>query len=269
MKKKRWVLAALIVLAGIGAGTLFSGRLASDAVAVDQAKDVAGDVEAPVDQGKGWQAPDQVAAQKRAREMVPFVDTVIDECLLCRQQKLRDKGYSTKDIPHKYVLLDSPIIKKQEDRYGPVRFMHSKHASLVQDCALCHHYRPTDPEALETTRCSACHQDSFRSDHPDRIGLKAAYHMNCIECHKQMNDGPVDCTGCHLKKVPEHKDLVAKLSATPEPTEVTVECLSCHKNAGEDMLTSVHWLWKGHSPYTMDHRKEVQHGKATTALNNF
>jgi len=35
------------------------------------------------------------------------------------------------------------------------------------------------------------------------------------------------------------------------------------------MLTTVHWLWKGHSPYTMEHRKEIQHGKATTTLNNF
>jgi hypothetical protein len=35
------------------------------------------------------------------------------------------------------------------------------------------------------------------------------------------------------------------------------------------MLSSAHWLWKGHSPYTLDHRKEVEHGKATTAVNNF
>jgi len=269
MKKKRWILLALIALVGALAGTSPFWPPANGAVA---ATDVSGDSETPeaTEDGKSvWKAPDQEAAKQRALEVVPFVDTVIDECLLCRQQKLRDKGFGTEDITHKYFLLDSPIIKKQEDRYAPVRFMHSRHAALVQDCAVCHHYRPTDPQALETTRCSACHQESFRSDYPDRVGLKAAYHMNCIDCHKQMNNGPVDCTGCHLKKVPEHKELVAKLSAKPEPSEVTTACLSCHKSAGEDMLSSVHWLWKGPSSYTMDHRKEVQHGKATTTLNNF
>ena len=31
-----------------------------------------------------WQAPDQEAAKAKAQEPVPFVDTVVDECLLCR-----------------------------------------------------------------------------------------------------------------------------------------------------------------------------------------
>jgi hypothetical protein len=35
------------------------------------------------------------------------------------------------------------------------------------------------------------------------------------------------------------------------------------------MLASAHWLWKGSSSYTLEHRKEIQHGKATTAVNNF
>ena len=141
-----------------------------------------------------WKAVDQEEAKQRAHEVVSFVETVVDECRLCRQQKLRDQGYGIKDITHNYFLLDSPMIKKQEDHYGPVRFMHSKHAARIKDCALCHHYRPTDPDALETTRCSACHQEPFRSDHPERIGLKAAFHLQCMGCHKDMDKGPVDCT---------------------------------------------------------------------------
>jgi hypothetical protein len=35
------------------------------------------------------------------------------------------------------------------------------------------------------------------------------------------------------------------------------------------MLTTAHWLWKGPSPYTTGHRKDIMHGKGTTALNNF
>lgn len=215
-----------------------------------------------------WKAPDQEAAKERAKEVVPFVETVIDECLLCRQQKLRDMGLSTKDIPDTYFLLDSPIIKKQEDHYGPVRFMHAKHAAEAKDCAVCHHSRPTDPDALETTRCSACHQESFKTDHPERLGLKAAYHMQCMECHQDQNNGPVDCIGCHTKNTPDHKELV-KLPDNPAPEQVTDECLRCHKEAGEDMLTTAHWLWKGHSPYTLHNRKSVELGKAYKTFNNY
>lgn len=215
-----------------------------------------------------WIAPDQEAAVKRAQEVVPFVAGVMDECRLCRQQRLRDAGLGVKDQEHSYYLLDSPILKKLEDRYEPVRFMHAKHASQIQDCALCHHYRPLDESASETVRCSACHQEPFNADHPERLGLKAAYHQQCTDCHREMNQGPVDCIGCHTKKVPDHSDLV-KLEGQPEPSQVTSECLRCHNEAGEDMLSTAHWLWKGPSPYTMKHRKEVEHGKATTALNNF
>lgn len=215
-----------------------------------------------------WKAPDQEKAVLRAKETVPFVDTVIDECLLCRQQRLRKQGLGTEDISNPYFLLDSPVIKAQEDHYGPVRFMHAKHAVSTKDCAVCHHYRPAEENALETTRCSACHQESFRQDHPERIGLKAAYHLKCIKCHTDMNKGPVDCIGCHKKNVPDHEMLV-NLPENPEPHQVTKECLRCHLSAGEDMLTSAHWLWKGPSPYTMEHRKSTRHGKGTTVFNNY
>ena len=127
---------------------------------------------------------------------------------------------------------------------------------------------PTDETALETTRCSACHQDAFNPDHPERIGLKAAYHLQCMQCHTEKNKGPVDCTGCHQKHVPNHNTLV-NLTENPTPEQVTGECLRCHLSSGEDMLSSAHWLWKGPSPYTMEHRKSVQNGKGTTVFNNY
>ena len=219
-------------------------------------------------QVSAWKAPDQEQAMARAREVVPFVETVIDECLLCRQQKLRDQGLGIEDISDTYFLLESPVIKAKEDHYGPVRFMHAKHAAHTKDCAVCHHYRPTDKNASETTRCSACHQESFSEKHPERVGLKAAYHLACIDCHEQQGKGPVDCLGCHDRNVPDHASLV-KLTANPTPWEVTTECLRCHKTAGEDMLKSSHFLWRGESSYTMNHRKAVRHGKASTAVNNF
>jgi hypothetical protein len=276
MKNKK-IIALLAGLSTAGISAFIISMSALDWPGIARAEVTPGTVAIPaviqpnVDKGSvkiDWTAPDQEAAKERAKEVVPFVETFIDECLLCRQQKLREQGLSTKDIPNTYFLLDSPIIEAQEDHYGPVRFMHAKHAAEAKDCAVCHHYRPTDPEALETTRCSACHQESFKKDHPERIGLKAAYHLQCMECHNEQNKGPVDCIGCHAKYTPDHKELV-KLPENPAPEQVTDECLRCHKEAGEDMLTTAHWLWKGHSPYTMEHRKNIDHGKATSAFNNY
>lgn len=274
MINKRIIFISVLLSISLGIGMIMlpageKGITTAAAAAPSGEKNATGDAEQkPQDLKTIWKAPDQEEAKKRALETVPFVDTILDECLLCRSQKLRDKGFGVKDITHSYFLLDSPIIKSQEDYFGPVRFMHSKHAATLNDCAVCHHARPTGAEASETTRCSACHQESFNPEYPERIGLKAAYHLNCIQCHEKMDNGPADCIGCHRKNPPDHKELV-KLNPNPEPTQVTQECLRCHKAAGEDMLKSVHWLWRGHSPYTMEHRKEVQHGKATTALNNF
>ena len=215
-----------------------------------------------------WQAPDQEQAKERAKEVVPFVKEYQDDCRISRRICLMDAGVSLDDVKEVYFLLDSPIIKQREDHYEPVRFAHKRHAALVNDCSKCHHFRPKDEFALETTRCSACHQDSFNPDHPERIGLKAAYHQQCMECHQKEAKGPVDCTGCHLKHVPDHKELV-KLPDNPDPIQVTKTCLACHDTQGEDMLKTAHWLWRGPSPYTTGHRRDILHGKGTTALNNF
>jgi hypothetical protein len=89
-----------------------------------------------------------------------------------------------------------------------------------------------------------------------------------MECHQEQAKGPTDCKGCHLQNVPDHKELV-KLPDNADPFQVTAECLRCHDTQAEDMLTTAHWLWKGPSPYTTGHRKDVMHGKGTTALNNY
>ncbi len=215
-----------------------------------------------------WKAPDQEKAKERAKEVVPFIKEYKDDCRINRRICLTDAGIDLDDVQDVYFLLDSPIIKDREDHYEPVRFAHKRHAALANDCSRCHHFRPKDENALETTRCSACHQDSFNPDHPERIGLKAAYHQQCIQCHKDEAKGPVDCKGCHLQHVPSHRELV-KLPDNPDPFQVTRECLRCHDEQGEDMLKTAHWLWKGPSPYTTGHRKDILHGKGTTALNNY
>lgn len=216
-----------------------------------------------------WVAEDQAAAVAVSRHTPVFVEQVFMEDLLLRQQRLRRLGLGIKDIEHSYLWLESPFVNTFEDSYGPVRFMHSRHAADIHgDCATCHHYRPADPEASETVACKACHQEAFDPEKQGRIGLKAAYHQQCMGCHEDMDQGPVACDGCHAKNVPDHEGLV-RLSADPTPMQVTQDCLRCHEDAGKDMLASAHWLWRGPSRYTVEHRSSVGCGKCTTALNNY
>lgn len=222
----------------------------------------------------GWQPPDQVEAEKRASQPRPFVVDVIKEDPKLRQLRFKELGLGVKDIKHRYALLGNSFPGNYTDQYRPVRFMHSKHAASVDsNCALCHHASPKGADAVkdrlsETVACRACHQEAFDPKHPERLGLSAAYHQQCMGCHKKMNQGPVDCKGCHAPNVKDHKELV-RLPDNPTPMQVTQECLRCHPKAGEDMLKTAHWLWKGPSPYTIKRQKKVMSGKATDTINNF
>ncbi len=221
-----------------------------------------------------WVPEDYVQAAQQAKEPRELVQEVRLEDAKLRQIRFKELELGVKDIRFPFFLLDSPLVNTYDNLYGPVKFMHSKHAaSLDGNCALCHHASPEGTDAArdrlsETVACRACHQESFNPKYPDRIGLKAAYHQQCMDCHESMHQGPIDCVGCHRKNVPDHKELV-ELSPDPTPIEVTQECLRCHEQAGEDMLESAHWLWKGPSPYTVDKTKRVMSGKATDTINNF
>ncbi|SDN70570.1 Class III cytochrome C family protein [Desulfonauticus submarinus] len=215
----------------------------------------------------GWVAKDHVEALKRAAKKYPFVEKVFKEDLILREQRFHKKGIGLKDLKHTYMILNSKLVNTYEDKYGPVKFMHGTHARTVKgNCAICHHYSPADaPDKI--LPCRSCHKQAFNSKYPERLGLKAAYHQRCIGCHKNMKRGPIGCKTCHLKNVPDHKKIV-KLPKNPTPFQVTKECLRCHEDAGREMLTTAHWLWRGPSPYTVNHRKCIHHGKGTDVLNN-
>jgi len=61
-------------------------------------------------------------------------------------------------------------------------------------CASCHAANPCDPEVRQQTASAAT---IFHGG--DRTGLKRAYHLNCMGCHKEMG-GPTGCEDCHPKK---------------------------------------------------------------------
>jgi len=143
------------------------------------------------------------------------------------------------------------------------------------------------------SKCSLCHGKPFTPGHLDVPGLKGAYHQLCVRCHKEAarishkrgpvkytamvrgpvarsmeSQAPVDCLGCHEKKVPDHSKLV-KLKKHPTAKEVTAECLRCHENEAKEMLETSHWKWQGPSPYSIGHEKRIDLGKHGMTFNNF
>lgn len=79
-------------------------------------------------------------------------------------------------------------------------------------------------------------------------------------------DQPWDYLPARAKHV-DHTNLFAGMEFETGP-EVTSACLSCHENAGEQVLHTAHWRWES-DPVQMEGRKEpVSTGKKNT-INNF
>ena len=98
------------------------------------------------------------------------------------------------DIPETITL---DILSK---RYGPVEFSHGYHADMAGDCASCHHHSPKGT----TPACGECHEPIIVYHYDPaqggpNLGLKGAYHGQCMDCHKEMESGPMGCTDCHEK----------------------------------------------------------------------
>ena len=196
--------------------------------------------------------------------------------------------------------LNSAILSARSDDYEPVGFAHRIHDELTGgDCGVCHHRFATDEKDRVGVdikefhgqmnvklggACSACHQDMkqnapqgcrrchgapYEADAPSRIGLKGAYHRQCIGCHERQlkpASAPTACNGCHHPWTPDHGVLVS-LPAKATAQDVTRTCLSCHAKTGQDILNTAHWTWKGYSPTLKgyEHRIDIS---LTLMVNN-
>ena len=104
-----------------------------------------------------------------------------------------------------------------EERKGPSKFEHVKHASEYKiSCWDCHHdykeviNKETDKAEKiniwspwgESKKCSECH-DPIKIKDDNAIKLQSAYHKNCKGCHEERKIFKNDymayrkCTGCH------------------------------------------------------------------------
>ena len=116
-KRLSGAIALLTALTAIGGliGFLAGGPSPPEAIA---AAEGAAPAPAAPQTNAAWTAPDQEAAKKRAQELVPFVEAVMDECQLCRQMRLRETRSG--DQRHHSQLFSPRKPDHQKDR-GPLR----------------------------------------------------------------------------------------------------------------------------------------------------
>jgi hypothetical protein len=129
------------------------------------------------------------------------------------QGRNRDLGiYAVDDIPEKVVL------KELSNRYEPVEMPHRKivltlvkgmtdnpadayfHTKQGTACYGCHH---NSPASKQPPRCGNCHGKPFGNREPNRPGLQAAFHGECMGCHRTMEiakPAATACAECHREK---------------------------------------------------------------------
>ncbi|MGW8181058.1 MAG: cytochrome c3 family protein, partial [bacterium] len=122
---------------------------------------------------------------------------------------MTDLTFAEKEIPKEIE------IKLLSQEYELVRFPHWKiieklkactkdsnlamyfHAQQDTLCLGCHH---KSERGTKPALCSSCHSRPSITEGMYMPRLQAAYHLQCISCHKQMKVGPTGCVDCHKKK---------------------------------------------------------------------
>ena len=77
---------------------------------------------------------------------------------------------------------------------------------MTEDCADCHHHSQAD----QTPSCRECHDTPFNPVNLNLPGLKGAYHLQCLGCHREMESGTVGCYECHAKKAIKTEEDIEK-----------------------------------------------------------
>ncbi len=121
-------------------------------------------------------------------------DSALRKCPVYHPPKVSPENMLRPEDGPRMLALD-----KIDGKYAPVKFDHLKHASHAQmqnGCWTCHHHSsPNKP----IPSCASCHKQELVREDLKVPTLKAAYHQQCLDCHKGWT-GDTSCAGCHVSK---------------------------------------------------------------------
>ena len=142
------------------------------------------------------------------------VPTKKDPCLIpCPRADMITVNQTPSQAP------EVEVLKELSNKYLPVVFSHKIHAEMAEmagGCKTCHHYNTVGP----IQPCINCHETSRKRDDISKPDLEAAYHRQCITCHREWSHSN-NCTSCHALKNASNTSLVSsnvkKISGKTHP----------------------------------------------------
>jgi hypothetical protein len=191
---------------------------------------------------EGQMAPrSQVPPRATTRDVVPVAsveDLPCSACHTCDEPTLEDpclrecQRAGAAAIKREMMEQRGPdmvILDELENLYLPVPFDHHGHAvmaEMTRSCEVCHHYTP---EGVRHPACKSCHEIAPAQEDMRKPSLKAAYHRQCLSCHREWSHETA-CEICHFPKtglgggaespaVPTKDDIMGHMHPPiPEPT---------------------------------------------------
>jgi hypothetical protein len=171
-----------------GCHTSFEKKRQQDQLACQNCHQAEISLEAP-------QSNDPVAASRALESRLAMMSTFDDEFIpeTVKINSLTDK-YEPVKLPHRKIV--NTLFKDTKDN-KLAKYFHREKGTLCQGC---HH---NSPATKNPPKCGSCHGRPFNEKDPFKPGLMAAYHRQCMECHREMGiQKPVatNCTACHREK---------------------------------------------------------------------
>jgi len=185
---------------------------------------------AAAEAGHGEAIPDE-APQREARRLPDATEAHVGGKINCKT--CHECEYPTKETPclvpcpkNTVSVHHSPeqapevlVLDDLSKKYGSVVFTHKVHAQMSEmshGCNGCHHYNTTGP----VLNCKKCHAKERKRDEIGTPDLEAAYHRQCMPCHRKWSKA-TDCVYCHelktAKGTQSQQDKVRKATGKTHP----------------------------------------------------
>lgn len=164
--------------------------------------------------------------------------TTDDPCLNNCPRHVRQATSDLKTSPE--MGPDRVVLDILSNLYEPTIFNHKIHARMAamgHGCLECHHYSPEG----HYPACRTCHSTGISCENLKQVGLKGAYHRQCMRCHREWS-GDENCEVCHARKGEKHE-------VTPKPGK----SLRHYPLVKEPGVNVYHSSFLGGSTVTFDH----------------